>query len=78
MFQTLVIAATLGALLGLRFKVFKVLVLATAFAIGMVVVAIAGITYDIGGWSIVRLMVVAVIGLQVGYLGGAAMTLIPR
>ncbi len=59
----------LGAVLGLRFKVF---VLIPVIIFGLVLSTIAGIARGADLWSLIAAMIVALTGLQLGYLGGTA------
>jgi hypothetical protein len=59
-------AIIIGALLGLRFKVF---VLVPAIAIGSATTFGIGMAHNNSLWSIVLAMVLAVSALQMGYLG---------
>ena len=65
----LVIAAALGAVLGLRFR-FKVFVLLPAMAIAIAAAVIGAAKCGSGGWSIVGQMTMGVVSLQLGYLAG--------
>jgi hypothetical protein len=68
--STLAIVTLLtGALLGMRFKV---LVLVPTVALAIVAVLAGGIAHHEEAGSIGLAMLIATIGLQVGYLGGLA------
>ncbi len=60
-------ATIIGALLGLRFRVF---ILVPAIAIGSAATLGLGMAHDDSLWSILLVLVIAISALQLGYLGG--------
>lgn len=67
---TAVACAAAGAILGLRFIKATAILPAT---IGAVTIAVAaGVAHGLGGWSVLAECAAATVGIQVGYLGGAA------
>jgi hypothetical protein len=61
-----IIGAVVGAVLGLRYKLF---ILAPVLVLGWVVVAVDGVAGGHGVWWTVGAMVTVSVSLQVGYLG---------
>jgi len=72
MFSLAIIAALLGAVLGLRFKV---MVLIPTIAVGVMLITIINIVLGAGAWIAVIEIAVAVMAVQVSYLAGAAIRL---
>jgi hypothetical protein len=64
-----IVSILVGALLGLRFRVF-ILVPAITFALALVIGV--GVAREAGIWWIALEMVVVATALQLGYLGGSA------
>ena len=71
MLEALVLAAGLGFLLALRFRV-QALVIASAAAVvlGPIVAHVAGASF----WAVASAPVAALVALQCGYLGGLLLT----
>jgi hypothetical protein len=69
-----IIALLTGALLGMRFKV---LVLVPTMALAIVAVVAGGIAHHDEASSIGHAMLMAAIGLQVGYLGASWRSALP-
>ena len=67
MVMLLIFTMLIGAVLGMRFKV---LVLVPATALVVLLIAAAGIAHGDGAGVILLAMVLAAVGLQMGYLGG--------
>ena len=61
-------AMLIGAMLGMRFKVF---ILVPAIVTGSAAILGIGTAYNNSLWSILLSMVLAITALQMGYLGGA-------
>jgi len=64
----MLIYVLLGALLAQRFKVF---VLVPVLTLAAVVAAVIGYHQQAGAWQIAGSSVLAVVGVQIGYLAGA-------
>jgi len=69
MMNLTILSLLLGAILGLRFKVF---ILVPVIFSGLVVSTIAGFARGADLWPMVLTMMVASAALQLGYLGGTA------
>lgn len=65
----------IGAMLGLRFKI---LVLAPAIFLSAASILGIAIAHNSGAWSALLAMVLAIITLQVGYLGGTVGAIVIR
>jgi hypothetical protein len=64
-----IVSILIGALLGLRFRVF---ILVPAITFALVLVIGVGVARESGIWWIALEMVVVATALQLGYLGGSA------
>jgi uncharacterized membrane protein YedE/YeeE len=73
MMMSLVAGLVLGAVLSLRFNVF---ILIPAICLGLVVVAISGLTRGHTIWSVMEMIAVGVGALQLGYFVGSATHLV--
>jgi hypothetical protein len=73
MFILAMISFLVGAVLGLRFKVF---ILVPAIGLALAVAAVTGIGVGDGVWRLVGTMVVAATLLQLGYVGGSILRLV--
>lgn len=73
MFTLMGVSLLVGAVLGLRYKVF---VLIPAMSVGLIAAVATGVADGLNGWSIFFAVVLVSLGLQLGYLGGAASHLI--